>query len=96
MKRSVRPSGDQGTSNVYLVNPDGSEPRALTNDDDSSAMGWSPDGKKILFLRQVIEEAKPPREWVELWAMNAEGGQQTRLPFNRPGWSVVTADWGRG
>ena len=87
---------EEGTSNVYLVNPDGSEPRALTNDDDSSAMGWSPDGKKILFLRQVIEEAKPPREWVELWAMNAEGGQQTRLPFNRPGWSVVTADWGRG
>ena len=28
-------------------------------------------------------------------AMNADGGQETRLPFNRPGRSVVAADWGR-
>jgi dipeptidyl aminopeptidase/acylaminoacyl peptidase len=84
----------EGTSNVYLVDADGSEPRALTDDDNSSGLDWSPDGKKILFLRQVIQE-KPSREWVELWAMNPAGEQQTRLPFNRTGWSVVSADWGR-
>src|SRR5262249_3485143 len=70
-------------SNVYVVNADGSDPRALTDAPYDSAVGWSPDGTKVLFRRNS-----------DLWAMHANGGQQTRLPFNRAGWSVVTADWG--
>jgi Tol biopolymer transport system component len=80
-------------SNVYVVNAGGSELHALTDAPYTSAVGWSPDGKKILFLREALEGETGAS--VELWAMNANGGQETRLPFNRPGRSVVAADWGR-
>ena len=79
-------------SNVYVVSADGTDPHALTDDPYDSAIGWSPDGSKVLFLRAATETDGGGSE---LWAMTAGGEQQTRLAFNRPGWSVVTADWGR-
>ena len=83
-------------SNVWVVNADGSGPQQLTDEPYTSAVGWSPNGEKVLFLREVVDETtKPARDWVELWAMTANGEQQTRLPFNRTGRSVVAADWGR-
>ena len=70
-------------------------------------MGWSPDGRKILIIREVSDKerlaTKPAkvkkadrelyRPWFELWVMDADGGRPTRLPFNRKHWSVVDADW---
>lgn len=87
-------NADWVKSDVYTVSADGNDTRALTDDESSSAIGWSPDGAKILFVRRAVDEDKPKQDWWELWAMNADGGQQTRLPFNRPGWSVISADWG--
>jgi dipeptidyl aminopeptidase/acylaminoacyl peptidase len=58
--------------------------RRLPSERQDYAVAWSPDARKILFVRRD-----------ELWVMDADGGDQFRLPFNRPGWTVVSADWGR-
>ena len=82
---------------VYVVGADGRNLRRLTSGASASAIAWSPDGK-IFFLREAWDEETPLGEpynpWWELWVMDADGGRQTRLPFNRSGWSVISADWG--
>jgi Tol biopolymer transport system component len=70
---------------IGVIGSDGRHRRTLTSGD---ALAWSPDGSKILFERQA-------RRGSELWVMDADGGRQTRIRFGRPGWSVITADWGR-
>jgi Tol biopolymer transport system component len=82
-------------SNVYVVGADGRGLRRLTSDGRSWAMGWSPDGRKILFLRPGENRAKPKKSGMDLWVMDPNGRRQTRLQFNRPGWDVLSADWGR-
>jgi Tol biopolymer transport system component len=81
--------------NVSAVGADGKGLRALTSDGVSQAMDWSPDGKKILFLRPGENRVKPNKAGTDLWVMDSNGGRQTRLPFNRTGWDVLSADWGR-
>lgn len=79
---------------VYVVGVDGKGERRLTSDGVSSTMDWSPDGRKILFVRRSSTPTKPRIDTVELWVMDADGGRQTRLPFNRRGLTVLSADWG--
>lgn len=56
---------------IYAVNADGSGLRRLTrNWKTDSPSGWSPDGRKILFLR-----AGHP----DVWVMNADGSGQRKL-----------------
>jgi Tol biopolymer transport system component len=81
--------------NVYVVGADGKGLRQLTSDGISRALDWSPDGRKILFLRRGENREKPDKTGVDLWVMDSNGGRQTRLPFNRTGWDVLSADWGR-
>lgn len=80
-------------SDVYVITADGGSARRLTSDGSSGPTGWSPDGSKILFTRETWDEDRPQKTWSELWIMDADGERQTRLPFNRPRWSVVAADW---
>ena len=87
--------GTYGAPNVYVVGPDGKGLRALTSDGASWAMGWSPDGRKVLFLRPGENREKPKKSGMDLWVMDSNGGRKTRLPFNRTGWDVLSADWGR-
>ena len=47
-------SNDNGSSQLYEMNPDGSERKQLTNyDGDIEGYSISPDGKKLLFISQV-------------------------------------------
>lgn len=79
---------------VYVVGADGKGLRRLTSR-GGLAMGWSPDGLKVLFLRPGENRAKPRKSGWDLWVMDSKGGRKTRLPFNRTGWDVLSADWGR-
>ena len=83
---------DEYEEDVYVVGADGQNLRRLTSGASASAIAWSPDGK-IFFLREAWDEETPLGEpynpWWELWVMDADGGRQTRLPFNRSGWSVI-------
>jgi hypothetical protein len=95
------------TTGPYVIDRQGGAQHRLTRNGCCEAVGWSPDARKILVLRQVSDQqkiahrpAKVPRKdwelyrpWTELWVMDADGGRLTRLPFNRPHWSVLAADW---
>jgi WD40 repeat protein len=70
---------------IGVIGSDGRHRRTLTSGD---ALASSPDGSKILFERQAGNRS-------ELWVMDADGERQTRLPFGRPRWAVIMADWGR-
>ncbi len=86
---------DEYTSDVYRIGADGRGEQRLTDDESSEGLDWSPDGKLVLFRRCCeAAEAKPNTEGRTLWVMDAQGKRQTRLPFNKEGWDVLSADWG--
>jgi len=69
------------------MNADGSDPRQLTRDPPgviNQAPDWSPDGKRILF--QSNRDGN-----VEIYVMDADGGNQTRLTHH-PG-RDLDAEW---
>jgi dipeptidyl aminopeptidase/acylaminoacyl peptidase len=81
-------------SNVSVISADGTGEKQLTSDGASWAVGWSPDGTKVLYGHEAHDPNQPKTTWSELWVMDADGGRKTRLPLNRDGQSVVSADWG--
>ena len=81
-------------SEIYVINADGSGLRRLTHNWKSDgAPVWSPDGRKILFLRSGWEPANVSGD---VYVMNADGSDQRNLtrsathPFatdTAPSWS---------
>ncbi len=69
-------SDRDGNEDVYVIGADGRGERQLTNDpaDDKSPF-WAPDGSKILFASERTLEGGAD----ELYAMNPDGSEQTKL-----------------
>jgi dipeptidyl aminopeptidase/acylaminoacyl peptidase len=74
-------SGDEASTEVDIINARGGDLHRIAA--SASALSLSPDGRKILIARDD-----------DLWVMTADGGRQTRLPFNDHGLIVLSADWG--
>jgi Tol biopolymer transport system component len=81
--------GDEGTftyyeTDVYSVQPDGTNLRRLTVSADASNAVASPGGDTILFARAEHHDRFPPTSG--LWLMDADGGNPRRLLDAREGW----------
>ena len=67
------PIGHLGNSEIYVMNPDGSDQRRLTvHEGIDNQPAWSPDGKRIAFSRGL-------GTGIDVFVMNADGSEQTRV-----------------
>jgi Tol biopolymer transport system component len=69
---SKRPPSN-GNGEIYVINANGSGLRRLTrNAATDDAPAWSPDGRKIAFMREPDGDG-------EIYLINADGSGQRRL-----------------
>ena len=71
-------SNRTGTSQVWLMNADGSNQRQLTFDSQpkDQVPDWSPNGSKIAYLADTHGIADMGNSWGDIWVMNADGSGQ--------------------
>jgi Tol biopolymer transport system component len=85
---------------IYSVNADGTNEKALTHDGHSHSPSWSPDGKRILFIHDAALRTPMPyevsgdrtRHPLELYVMNRDGGnprliQRFESEIHQAAWS---------
>jgi Tol biopolymer transport system component len=86
-------AGNDPDFNIYVIKVDGSGVTRLTDyagQDDWAV--WSPDGKRIAYGSTRDNEITSGNlaPFLDIWVMNADGSEQTRLTSNhggRPAWS---------
>jgi dipeptidyl aminopeptidase/acylaminoacyl peptidase len=70
-------SDEGGHSDIWVMQPDGSNAVNLTNDQIEDVFpSWSPDGSKIAWTRG----GRGPTG--EIWVMNSDGSGKTQVTFN--------------
>jgi Tol biopolymer transport system component len=96
------PSYERGfVFEIYVMNADGSGLTRLTQNDGFSPYGrpneevhlmpaWSPDGTKIAFVRYITGKTIDQKSLYDLFVMNADGSNQTRLARD----IIQGVDWG--
>ena len=74
---------DDSRTQICTMKEDGSERECLTKTIYDNEPQWSPDGKKILFVsrRDVMGDDYVHSD--EIYRMNADGSEQTRLTINQ-------------
>jgi TolB protein len=87
LNRIVYTSMNQGRFDLFTINPDGTQPRQLTEDQGNNEDPcWSPDGRYIMF------SSSREGDGYHLYIMTANGQNQRRVSFAKgqqtsPSWS---------
>jgi TolB protein len=68
-----------GRLHIYLMDPDGTNVRQLTEIEDNAFAALSPDGKKIVFDSNRLRLPTEPLNTSDLFLMNTDGTEQTYL-----------------
>ncbi|MGA7617108.1 MAG: PDZ domain-containing protein [Thermoanaerobaculia bacterium] len=99
--KSIAFVGDyNGTRQVYVISVDGGQPRQLTyyNDVgpmpprggvDNRVVGWTPDGKSVLFLAHRLPFGE---RMATFYTVPATGGMETPLEIPEAGGGVMSPD----
>jgi nickel/cobalt exporter len=84
-RRLDEPSGSFGNQ-LWLIRPDGSQPRQLTDEPDiiHGTPVWSPDGRYLLFRRHYLKQSQAQPG---LWLLNVETGEVQEIVT--PGYDAV-------
>ena len=81
-----------GNPDVFVIPAAGGEPRRLTSHPAvDAALGWTPDGKRVLFLSTRTSANDPPK----LFTVPLEGGFPTELPLPMGSDGAFAADGSR-
>jgi Tol biopolymer transport system component len=91
----VTATNPNGTFQIFVMNADGSDPTQITFTDvnNNDAPAWSPDGRKIVFVRHMFQgDPDPDVDNHDVWTMDADGSNQRNLTNNfaedqEPNWS---------
>jgi len=80
-RKIVFTSNRTGTSQVWLMNADGSNQTQLTFDSQpkDQVPDWSPNGSKIAYLADTHGIADMGNSWGDIWVMNANGSHQHQI-----------------
>jgi Tol biopolymer transport system component len=74
-------SGDEGSRNIYTMNPDGTEQTAITTGRNAASPAWSPDRRRLLLVEMDGPDGM-------IFVMNRNGTHVTQLlRGNNPSWS---------
>jgi Tol biopolymer transport system component len=68
-------SDRDGIRGVYVAHPDGTDPRRVNGADYAAVPRWSPDGRKLAFIRA---EPRRPRVW-NVWVLDLTSRSMTRV-----------------
>ena len=68
---------DTYASSIWVVPADGGAPRAMTSGRRDSTPRWSPDGRRLGFLRVAEAEGRPPT--AQVFALSLDGGEPRAL-----------------
>lgn len=83
-----------GDITIWVLEPDGSNPRQVTDTDTGSATqpAWSPGSSQLAFVSYVFSDTGPD-DYSDVWVMDVDGSNQRNLTndptrFDRsPAWS---------
>jgi Tol biopolymer transport system component/imidazolonepropionase-like amidohydrolase len=90
--RIVYISDRSGANNIWIANADGSEARALTNDENTGFVSpsWTPDGKYILVSRKKPEFYDSA---YELWMYDINGGSGVQITKSKESKDAPSESW---
>ncbi len=76
-----------GEFHIGIMRPDGSDEKILSSGFHNEGPTWSPNGRALMFFRDIPGEAGGP----QLWLVNTIGGGEQRIPTatfaSDPSWS---------